>query len=289
MIPVDRIPTNVTPLLGGHIPPVVQVVGYETGVAGITYDPDNGADGDATPPALLIADDGTITREPLPTGTELAYTLGRRHCAGVREGTTHHACENDTAPYCEAHTDTWRCARCVGNCELPLESCREEHAVYLAAFAPATFKIGVTRLWRLHARLREQGADRAAHVHTVSNGRIARELEAEIAGSEGIPDRVSVATKIEGLHRSVDDDAWASLLADRRVVETFDFEYGLDLAEQPMGETLATGTVRGIQGRILVLEHAGSVYAVDLRDLVGYELDPRSTDRDLQSSLGAFG
>jgi hypothetical protein len=38
-----------------------------------------------------------------------------------------------------------------------------------------------------------------------------------------------------------------------------------------------------------VLDYAGSTYAVDLRDLVGYELTDGGTERDLQSSLGAFG
>jgi hypothetical protein len=47
--------------------------------------------------------------------------------------------------------------------------------------------------------------------------------------------------------------------------------------------------VRGTQGRVLVLDHGGSSYAVDMRDLVGYELSDGATDRDLQASLGAFG
>ncbi len=44
-----------------------------------------------------------------------------------------------------------------------------------------------------------------------------------------------------------------------------------------------------MKGRVLVLDHRGTTYAVDLRDLVGHELDDGGTDRDLQSSLGAFG
>ncbi|PSP46410.1 DUF2797 domain-containing protein, partial [Halobacteriales archaeon QH_6_66_25] len=173
-----------------------------------------------------------------------------------------------------------------GDCDLPLPSCREEHAVYLAAFAPATFKVGVTRSWRLDTRLREQGADRAAHLRTVADGRIARQIEAEIAADVG--DRVRVPVKIRGLHRSVDDDAWAALLGEYEPLATFEFAYGLDLVERPMAETLAAGTVRGTTGRVLVLERAGSTYAVDLRDLVGYDLADGGTDRALQSSFAAF-
>jgi hypothetical protein len=165
--------------------------------------------------------------------------------------------------------------------------CVDDHAIYLAAFAPETFKVGVTKAYRLETRLREQGADRGAHVRTVENGRIAREIEAELA--TGIPDRVRVPAKLAGLDRSVDDAAWAALLDDFDPIETFAFDYGLGLAERPVAETLATGRVRGTKGRLLVLDHGGSTYAVDMRELVGYEVIEGDTDRRLQSSLGAFG
>ena len=256
----------------------MQIVGYETAPGG-----DEAA-------ALLLAADGAVERAPLTAGTELAYTLGERHCAGTvdwgEDGARHLACENESAPYCDVHTDRWPCARCTGDCALPLESCREEHVVYLAAFGPATFKVGVTRSWRLETRLREQGADRGAHLRTVENGRIARQIEAEIATEVG--DRVRVPTKVEGLHRPVDDEAWESLLAEYEPMATFAFEYGLELTERPVGETIATGTVRGTQGRVLALDRNGSTYAVDMRDLVGYEVSEGGTDRALQSSLGAF-
>jgi hypothetical protein len=169
--------------------------------------------------------------------------------------------------------------------------CYDDHAVYLAAFAPDSFKVGVTKLWRLDTRLREQGADRGAHLYTVSNGRIARELEAEIAADpeSGLSDFVRVDTKRAGLGTRVDDEAWARLLDGFEVRERYEFDYGLGLTERPVAETIATGTVRGTKGRLLVLDHARSSYAVDLRDLVGYELVEGGTERDLQSSLGAFG
>jgi len=253
----------------------VQVVGYETAPGGET---DHAA--------LLLASDGAVTREPLDPGWELGYSLGGRHCAGdVTEG-RHTPCDREDAPYCDRHTGRWACARCTGECDLPLPTCKEEHAVYLAAFAPATFKVGVTRSWRLDTRLREQGADRGAHLRTVEDGRIARQIEAEIAADVG--DRVRVPAKIRGLHRAVDENAWRALLVEYEPRGTFGFEYGLDLAERPMAETIAAGTVRGTKGRVLVLDRAGSTYAVDLRDLVGYEVADGGTDRALQSSFAAF-
>lgn len=250
----------------------MQVVGYRSRV-------DEAA-------ALRLADDGTVSTEPLDAGQTLSYTLGERHCAGTVDGDTHIACDAGTAPYCDVHTDRWPCARCRGDCSMPLDSCHEEHAIYLAAFAPATFKVGVTRSWRLDRRFREQGADRAAHLRTVADGRVARQIEAEIAAE--IVDRVRVPTKIEGLHRTVDDEAWSALLDRFEPIETFAFEYDLDLSERPLAETLLSGTVVGAQGRVLVVENGASTYAVDLRDLIGYELSEDRADRELQSSLGAF-
>jgi hypothetical protein len=251
----------------------VQIVGYDTG---------EGGDREA---ALLVAREGVVEREPLPAGRDLSYTLDERRCAGAVDGTDHHACENPTAPYCEAHDSTWVCAKCTGTCLKAEMDCHTEHAVYLAAFAPATFKVGVTRRPRVETRFREQGADRGALLRTVANGRIAREIEAETP----LPDSVRVARKVEGMGHAVDEAAWERLLDGFEVRERFDLEYGLELERAPVAETLAAGTVRGTKGRVLVLEREGGTFAVDMRRLVGYELREGTSSRELQSSLGAFG
>jgi hypothetical protein len=252
----------------------VQVVGYET-------TPDEGA------AALRVADDGDVECVPLAAGTELAYTLGDRHCAGVDRGSDgHDPCQLPDAPYCREHTSTWPCARCTGDCAMPLDACHEEHAVYLAAFAPDVFKVGVTRSWRLDTRLREQGADRAVHVRTVEDGREARRIEAGIA--DRIPDRVRVPTKLAGFGDDVDEEAWRALVDDFDPIETFDFDYGVDVDSRPVAETILTGTVRGTKGRVLLLDRQGTTYGVDMRDLVGHDLVEGADERDVQSSLGAF-
>jgi len=252
----------------------VQLVGYEPSGRGS---------------ALLISDgNGDVDHRPLAAGDDLAYTLCERHCAGTIDETgTHIACDRPSAPYCEYHTSTWVCARCTGTCLKDEMDCDEDHAVYIAAFAPDTFKVGVTKLWRLETRLREQGADRAAHVHTVSNGRIARELEAGIA--QRLVDRVRTGTKVAALAAAVDERSWEAVLDAFDVIDRFDFDYGLDLETRPVCETVASGTVVGVKGRLLVLENGGTTYAVDMRDLVGYDLEEGPTGRDLQSSLGSFG
>jgi len=256
----------------------VQIVGYDT------TRPD--ADPPDSHPALHVADDGHVDRIPLTPGTDLAYTLGDRHCAGHRDDDHHTPCSAPDAPYCHQHTSTWACARCTGDCDLPLDACTDEHAVYLAAFAPDTFKVGVTRSWRLRTRLVEQGADRAAHVNTVPDGRIARQLEADIA--ETLTDRVRTPAKLRSLATTVDDDAWTALLDDHAPLDTHAFDHGLDLDARPVHETIATGTVRGVKGRILVLDRHDTTYAVDCRDLVGHDVTPEPDARDVQASLGSF-
>ncbi|AGB36888.1 DUF2797 domain-containing protein [Natronococcus occultus] len=237
--------------------------------------------------ALVVADGDSVEDVPLESGTELSYVLGSRRCAGTIDDGEHVACNRSTAPYCEYHTSTWVCARCTGDCLKPEMDCYQEHAVYVAAFAPDTFKVGVTKSRRLGTRLREQGADRAAHVHTVSNGRIARELEAEIA--DWLVDRVRTRPKVTALAETVDEDAWEAVLSEFDVLDRFDLDYGLDLETRPVRETMASGTVVGVKGRLLVLETSGTTYAVDMRDLVGYEIAEGETSRNLQSSLGSFG
>jgi hypothetical protein len=252
----------------------VQVVGYETGP------------GSPGPAKLLLASDGTVEAVELEAGTELAYGLGTRRCAGVIDGTTHHACQTAAGPYCDVHTRTWVCARCRGTCLKDEMDCDDAHAVYLAGFAPDVLKVGVTKRHRLETRFREQGADRGALLDVVSNGRIAREREAALA--DRFPDRVRVPTKIAGLHRSVDETVWERGLSGFEPMETQEFEYGLDLDTAPVAETLVSGTVRGVTGRVLVIDAGGTTYATDLRSVVGYELTDGRTGRRLQSSLGSF-
>jgi len=249
----------------------VQIVGYDSLEGG-----------------LYISDRNDIEYVPLTAGDELSYTLAERHCAGTIHNDRHIRCDASETPYCHDHQDRWVCAICVGECLKDEMDCYEEHAIYLAAFAPDSFKIGVTKLWRVETRLREQGADRAAHIKTVANGRIARELEAEIANTTPVPDRVRVPTKRAGLHQTVDAHAWESLYSQFSPIDTFDFSYGFALETQPMGEVMATGTVVGTKGRLLVLDRGGSTYAVDMRDLVGYEVTTDRNEKQLQSSLGAF-
>jgi len=270
----------------------VQVVGYDAGGGAVRSDGDGDRDADERTErggGFYVADDGGVEYLDASPGTTLSFGLGDRRCAGTVHDDRHARCEDPDAPYCDAHSSVWVCARCTGTCLKDEMDCHEKHAMYLAAFAPDVFKVGVTRTWRLETRLREQGADHGAHVRTFPDGRIAREVEAELAARDGLVDRVRVPTKIAGFGRSVDVESWGMLLDRFDPVERFEFDYELGLSERPVVETMAAGTVRGWKGRVLVIDRNGSTYAVDARELVGYELTQELPERDLQSSLGAFG
>ncbi|MFC7177299.1 DUF2797 domain-containing protein [Halosegnis marinus] len=219
-----------------------------------------------------------MERLELEPGAELAYGLGARRCAGAIRNGNHIPCDRERAPKCSRHERVFD--------ESTLREREGEHAVYLAAFAPATFKVGITRLDRLETRLREQGADRGAHVFTVADGDIARDVEEDLG--RDLAQRVRVATKLDGFGRDVDAGAWNELLAEHEPIETYDLDYGFALDAAPVPETMAAGTVVGVQGRVLLLDRDDTVYAVDMRDLVGYELREGETTRDRQASLGSF-
>ena len=237
-------------------------------------------------PALHLASDGVIERIPLDTGRALSFALTERHCAGKIRDRRHLPCDDSAAPWCERHVDRWPCARCRGDCNKPIPACDREHEVYLAAFAPAVFKVGVTRAGRLAERLAEQGADRGTKIRHASDGRIARSIETQIA--ESIPDRVDIETKIDGLQRPLDTTAWNALIDEYGGTDVIRPEYEFALDAPPIPETLARGEVVGVKGRLLFLQVSGSHYATDLQALVGYDVTKEPSRRDIQIGLGTF-
>ena len=316
----------------------MQIVGYDTSAPGmyITHAETQANPSDSSNEVEFLS---------LAPGTELAYTLGQRHCAGVITDEGHYPCTDTSAPYCREHNSTWVCAKCTGTCLKDKMDCYEPHAIYLAVFAPDTHKVGVTKHWRLTRRLAEQGADYGIHLQTVSNGRIAREREAAIVAAASITDRIRVATKQTSLYQDVDKSAIATRLADidaqsaielnagseaeaetetetetNRYIETlpeidlsvselmtntaeehqtamrqnpdppaiYRLRYAFEVTDRPVSETVITGTVRGIKGRLMILDYAGSTYTVDLRDLVGHRINAGATTRNLQASLDAW-
>lgn len=238
-------------------------------------------------PALLVSIEGEVTELDLTSGQTLSYEIGKRQCAGNVRNSHHEACPQTIAPWCPEHEEVWVCARCRGSCLKDEMDCYDEHAIYLAVVAPDSFKVGVTKLDRFETRILEQGADRAALIRTVPNGRIAREIEADIARDLG--DRIPTDQKIKGLGTAVDEASWQALLDEYDPITEFEPSYDLELSERPIQETIAVGTVRGVKGRLLVLEWNNSIFVSDLRDLVGHHIHEGSPTPAVQSGLAHFG
>lgn len=256
----------------------------------VGYDASNPTTNPPEPAVVYLADTaGSIELLELSPGTTLSYSLETRHCAGsIEEDGVHTRCENPAAPYCTQHETVWQCAICRGDCSKPLPACDEPHAIYLAAFAPDIFKVGVTREWRLVERLTEQGADRGVLLNTVSDGRIARQRERELSSTTDLIERVRADRKREGFAADVDESAWSSVVEQFSTHRQFTFDYGVSAQHEPLSDVLLHGDVQATKGRFILLDVDGTEYAVDMKNLLGWELQQAEPDTVHQSSFGTF-
>ena len=222
---------------------------------------------------------------------EVALTLGRRGCIGHWEGELHVPCDSGEAPQCArcggGAPDP--CVACRGDCRKPEKTCFEEHSVYLAVFAPGAIKVGVTRSWRLPARLEEQGADAGFEIARLPDGEAARRMEASLRSK--YPDRMSFEDKLSS---GPVDEAIKVLRKEHGVLRALHFErFPRDLWMRPIilrpQEGMAiSGRTFGIKGQALVLEKLGTLYAVNLEALAGYDCEIKKGRHSLQSSLNTY-
>jgi len=140
------------------------------------------------------AADGGIVSLLYSEGDEIALAAdGPRRCIGATPpGEPHRLpCPTNTTlekgeqcDTCAGESHLLACMLCTGErCGNPLRRKRciepDNHAVYLAAWAPGVVKVGVARWERRLARLSEQGA-REALIVGRADGKEARRLEAQI-------------------------------------------------------------------------------------------------------------
>jgi hypothetical protein len=167
--------------------------------------------------------------------------------------------------------------------------CLEEHSVYLAVFAPGAVKVGVTRAWRLPARLEEQGADAGIEISRLPDGEAARRMEASLRVK--YPDRMSFEDKLSS---GPVDDAVNAVTKEHGCLQALRFErFPRDLWMRPIvlrpQEGMAiSGRTFGIKGQALVLEKMGTLYAVNLDALAGYDCEIKKGRHSLQSSLNTY-
>ncbi|MCX6815560.1 MAG: DUF2797 domain-containing protein, partial [Candidatus Aenigmarchaeota archaeon] len=153
---------------------------------------------EATMEPFLFVKDKEIERIAL-FDQKLSFTLGKRMCIGYFKNGKHMPCpykrvvDTGHCNECKLHDDFFFCIKCTGEeCinEKQRGSCKENsYFVYLAAFN-SILKVGISYQFRLLERLIEQGADFAAKIAVVKDGKDVRSVEQEIKNYLQIVDRV---------------------------------------------------------------------------------------------------
>ncbi|MCD1295651.1 DUF2797 domain-containing protein [Methanocella sp. CWC-04] len=223
---------------------------------------------------------------------DIAMVLKERGCAGRWAGDQYIPCESHDHPYCSRCAAPDPCIICKGECLKSIKTCCIEHSVYLAVFAPDILKVGVSKTHRLETRLKEQGADIGFEIVRLPDGELARRREQTMAQS--IRDKVSYKDKLNGISKRVSERLLQDIYRDYDAERVMSFKYFRDeirmkpILIEPKEEMAISGKVLGIKGQVLVIEKRNTVYAVNLDDLIGYDMEPGKGSINLQSSLFEF-
>lgn len=210
---------------------------------------------------------------------DLELLPGERRCPGSVSGGEWVPCGEPVGgvPFCPEHSSWSPCAACRGECLKEEKDCFQVHVLYLALFAPDTVKVGVTKRERFERRMREQGADAGKVLAVFPDGESARRAEAAAPFRES----VTAAEKMRSLHEGPDSE----LLRDG--FEEFHYFERPETRPIRLGPgDPVVGTVVGLKGRLMVVEKKFVFYSVDLRNLVGFDLD--GSRSPLQSTFSAL-
>jgi len=226
--------------------------------------------------------------ESLPLSGNLSWQLGGRTCVGKWLDGVYCSCDSPEIPACGACRELNACAICAGRCLKNEKTCTQEHALYIAMFRPNIFKIGVAKVRRLSDRLREQGADVAAVVEYFPDGELARRRERELQHLSGIKGTVRESQKRQ-VDAEIDWASWEAIKAKMNTAEPRTLHYfDLPLWMRPLPlKNELRGHIIGVKGRLLVLERDSTLYAFDLKDMLGAEVVPYEGSTR-QTSLAAF-
>lgn len=244
--------------------------------------------------------------------------VGRRRCIGYRlptPGAPLEPCPADerdiTGSQCEAcvaRAAILPCLRCRGDrCRnlLIRPSCVQpaNHAVYLAAFSPGVYKVGVARWTRQQERLIEQGA-RAALIVGRADGLLARRMEDHIRMC-GIPDRLDHYSILESLseptrsdvllgelhlqernlRRRLIDEPWLPTSHAVDLPTPYQLHERPDLLRPQHGFGVA-GAIVGVAGQIAFVAREGArIAALPLRDLIGFDIEHNEDPGSYQMTL----
>lgn len=183
----------------------------------------------------------------------------------------------------------------IGDSRQATELLNRDHAVYLALFSKDIVKIGVSVWERREIRTKEQGATACLFLAR-GNGTVARNLERRIHTNLGFTEWVRANTKLAALAKSLDEvESEVELMAAFERIKAWLGEsaliepefmyhrpsYGLadEVASLPIRQVTKLGLgarvggkVVGLLGKLLLLEHQGTLYSVDMNLLSGYSL-----------------
>lgn len=253
---------------------------------------------------LEVRSDSNKPLWPLEKGDSLALSLdSSRSCIGSRPPGAKSLipCPDDIqgisstqCPECFEKAKILPCLRCTGDrCTNPSrrETCvrPDNHAVYLAAFAPDLIKVGVARWSRRQERLAEQGAI-AGIIIARDDGQQVRRVETQIRKT-GIPDRIAPTIKLQALTQKYNQNDLFDILEQARIhlkhrirAEWLDqpeqLDFGLPIVRNQPPRLLSPhegltlrGDIEEILGRTLIIgADVGETVALESQTLVGYHL-----------------
>lgn len=192
------------------------------------------------------------------------------------------------------------CIRCDGRTCMATEARKtqcdiSEYSVYAVLFSDATLKVGVSSKKRVRLRWIEQGADFGSIIQTVIGGRKARRLEDRLGKRSNITKVVRGERKIKGLQDTLDIEVAQSIVDDFVVgIESIELGTQVELEDlskhyslpplktkptpwrkksDPIDQRPLVGDVVGMKGSLLVTGIGSSYTVIDLKQVIGYNLD----------------
>ncbi len=245
-------------------------------------------------PYLLVDNAGTLDKLFLENGKTITISVDKsiKYCVGWYdiESHTNHLCESHAvvdAKYescfaCRKKTDFNPAFYNTSNISAKQARYNDApHSVYIAYFGNGLVKAGIMSDSRGLERLYEQGALLYSIVASCPNATAAHNLESSLI-QKGLKNSITKKQKTDTLSNIFDVDAeqqtFQTILndkgyADNEIVSNIDtfFFGGYPKAPvQEFGDHAASGRVRGIVGRYLILENNGQLYGYWLTNLCGY-------------------
>ncbi len=246
-------------------------------------------------PVFTAVNNGSFEKI-MPLNREINLSVGKKTCIGFMAGSKHVACPNSEevsdnwhCPSCLRDDYFFMCVKCDGsdckNTKRREECKKEKYYIYLSAFGPV-MKVGISNQFRLINRLVEQGADIAARIALVHDGKEARLVEQEIKKCLDIEDRIE-GTKKHGIMFWDPNVAIVNILSAIERLraagfgliepEIYDLRrfYNLDkVLEVPVFSRIKegdeiSGKIIAAKGNILVAQNNETFFSFNAHDIIG--------------------